>query len=201
MYNEPRLSTAVWYAVLAVIAVTAAGYVPDNSPAISGGVAVLAFIFFAAAFFYGLNWLIYQINARFDEYKKSMTRTIRIEEMRAAARLSDEQAKLIPMAEYVAEMVIDAGETTRHYLRCPGGLVPIEFVYDFLNDCGVWRLKPIREFPDKTPGREFARMFTEWCIMRQLAIPAVGNEPAHWTSEHAKRRAAQMCELELEVET
>jgi len=200
MYREPRLSVAIFAALVAIATVALAGYVPDEYPVIGGAVAVAAFVLFGAALLYLFNWFIFCLNAHFAEYKRSMAVTIRIEEMRAAARLSHEQAKLIPMAEYAAQVgVIDTEVGPQYVLICPGGNIPLPWVYDFLSDCGMWRLKPIREYPDKTPGREYARVFTDWCIWRQLAIPAVGNEPAHWTSEHAKQRAAQMCGLELEA--
>ena len=200
MYGEPSLKPFVLNAGLCTLAVCYGMYDSGAAPAVLAGLSVMAAVFGFTAFWYWANWLIYQVNVRYREQREAATITVRLKELQAVSRLTDEQAKLVPTAEYAARIgTIATEEGPQYVLICPGGNVPLEWVRDFLADCGVWKLRSIRTYPDKTPSREYARIVTDWCIWRQLAVPAVGNEPAHWSSEHARSRAAEMCGLRLEL--
>jgi len=155
-----------------------------------GGWALVVGLGMAASF---VNWAVYELNAREDERRRSEAITPRVMEMQAAAALSPEQAKLVPLLENQAHLVMTAAEDGPMFsLECPGGLVPLQWAIDFLRDSGQTDLRPIRAFADGTHARMYARMVTDWCIQRKLALPDAGSNPARWLTEHSKARALQL---------
>ena len=146
-----------------------------------------------------VHWYLYHGLYRDTIRRNNEAITPRILELRAAATLRPDQVNLVPALGYRAEMELVAGDEPRLFLRCPGGAVPLDWAVDYIRDSGVTELRAIRTYADRTPGREYARLVTDWCIERGLATPDEGPHPARWINEHSKTRALNLMGYEGEA--
>lgn len=115
-----------------------------------------------------------------------------------ASRLTSEQVSIMPDLRFrhEVETVMGMEGATAHFLRTPGGSIPFVWVEEFLRDCGVTWLKPVRNYADGTPGREYATALTEWLIQQGYAVPAAGNRAAMWMTEHAREQVKRILGFE-----
>ena len=196
MFNQPRLKTPVILGSLAVMALVGFSQLSQDdwrALALSG----LALVFLISAIASAINWLLYEWTARAAELNHNRTITPRLMELQAAARLTPEQAKVVPQMAYNTEigLIPGADEEPHYVLYTAGGSVPLDWIYDFLMDSGVTYLRSINTYADKTPGRMYAQLFTDWCIRMGLAVPHNGPHSAAWINEHAKSRCARMLRI------
>jgi hypothetical protein len=199
MWDRPSLKTPVILASLTVVALVGAGQLDpsDWKAIILGG---LAIVFLLGAIASAINWLLYEWTERDAEMRRKNTITPRLMELQAAARLTPEQVKVVPQITYNTEigLIPGADDEPQYVLITAGGTIPLDWIYDYLMDCGVTYLRQINTYADKTPGRLFAQLFTDWCIRQGLAVPATGPHAAAWVNEHAKRRCARMLNISLD---
>lgn len=199
MYH-PKLRHAVLLGLPAAWLFAGCVYAAQRTPpaALWAGVfGLTALVVGGSALAAGFNWLVFQATRRIEERRQAEAITPRLEELRAAARLTPEQARLVAGASGGAEVGVAAGEDgPRYYLITRSGSVPMDFVEDYFRDCGMWKLRPVRTYPEGTPARAYAQAVTDWCVQLGLAAPAVGSNPAQWISEHSRARAARLIGLE-----
>jgi hypothetical protein len=160
----------------------------------------LAFVFSVGAFFLGLAWILgvwvgFWREARFAQ---STTPMLRI--LEAARGLTPEQAAVVPQLSFGAQVDIVVGDDgPRYHLWTPGGHVPWEFLEGFLRRCSMTYLEPINRYMDETPGRLYARLFTDWCVMKGFASPATGPHPAAWMDAQSRSKAAKLLGIDLGI--
>lgn len=201
--SGPRLRTPVLYILLCLGMLVLAWYRDEQNPAaplvplLCAGIAV---VFFAAAIVSFWDWIQWRILEVDREWREVDSITPRLRLINAAAHLTPEQAKVAGMADFKAALGITAGDDgPLWWVITHTGLVPIEFADDFLRQSGAINLKPVREYSDKTPGREYATSMTDWCVTMGLATPASGSNPAQWIDDNARARAFRMLKLDLEL--
>lgn len=160
----------------------------------------LAFVFTTGAFFLGLAWLLgvwvgFWREARFAQ---STTPMLRI--LEAARGLTAEQAAVVPQLSYGAEVDIVVGDDgPRYHLWTPGGHVPWEFLDGYLRRCSMTYLEPVNHYQDGTPGRLYARLVTDWCILKGFATPSGGPHSAAWIDNQARNKAAKLLGIDLGI--
>lgn len=206
MYDEPQLRQPAWLGILFVALVSFATALSkarqnptDIEAALITFIVLLALIVALAAILSGFNWAVYTWIRREEEWRRVQAITPRLEYVRAVSQLTPEQARLVPLEDYRAKIIMtpDArGDKPHYFLQTNRVDVPIEFIYDFLMDSNMTKLRAVRTYPDKTPAREQARAFTDWLIMMGLATPDAGSNPAMWVTEHSKARAFSLVGLE-----
>ena len=158
-WDNPRLSTVFFYSLLAIIGLAVSIYAPAYAP-ISGLVVALG-IFLAAAALW--NWLAMRLNSYHERKRIADRITPFSAACNAASALTPEQAAIVPRLTYQmqVEVTIGAHAELGFVLATPGGPVPYTWIDDFLKNSGVTHLRPIGSYSDKTPGRLFARAFTD----------------------------------------
>jgi hypothetical protein len=198
---DRAVKLAIWTAVLVALST----WVPVNLPTsasltiqATGG--LLALITGGGAFMYLFNWIAHEWVRRLEEYRRAQAITPHLELVRVIQRMTPEQVKLVPPFNEREQLAITTTPDGPVFaLVTSSGTVPLEFVEDFLRDCGVTSLRPVREYQEGTPAREFAQMVTEWAVAHKFAVPAVGPHPARWINEHARGRAAAAIGISLEA--
>ena len=126
--------------------------------------------------------------------------TPRLLQLRAASSLTPDQAKAagagdVPEPTLGMRRLITGGWA--YTLHTRGGDVPLEFVHDFLRDCGVIHLRPINSYNADTPGRANAQAFTDWLVDYGFAVPHAGNQPAMWATDQAKAMVIKAFDMEI----
>ena len=199
MWDKPQRKTPIILACFTVLALVGSSQLDpvDWKAIVLGG---LSIVFLMGSIASAINWLIYEWTERDSEHRRNQTITPRLMELQAAARLTTEQAKVVPQIAYNTEigLIPGADEEPRYVLITAGGTIPMDWIYDFLMDSGVTYLRQINTYADKTPGRLFAQLFTDWCIRQGLAVPANGPHSSAWVNEHAKRRCARLLNISLD---
>lgn len=203
MWDRPTLHAPVWLSILCGICISIlvviyrdAGKPNAMEVALSLVLVVLAIVFGLYAAATGINWAIYTWTEREKERRETASITPRSTLMRLAAQLTPEQAKLIPFEEYRAHVGVMAGEEPAYFLITQGGMVPMQWVQDFLDDSNTVKLRPVRTYSEGTVGRENAQLVTAWLVGMGLAIPDSGSNPARWMNDHSKLRAYSLLGLE-----
>lgn len=209
MQDEPKVVTwvvmgigAAWFLALGVAVNLLSPRLVGSSQAWMGPVlltctAGMGLVLAAGCAATFINWAVWSIGQRDEERKRMETITPRLMELQAAARLSPEQARLVPALAYRGHVVATATtEGLSYSLECPGGLVPYEWAVDFVKNCGQTDLQPVRNWSDGTHGRMYAQMVTEWCVYNQFALPAAGQNPARWLTEQSKLEALRLLGVE-----
>lgn len=196
---EPKPGAAVGLAILGVFVVTIGNqFEVPFIVALTGG---LALVFWAFAGAYALEWLLVVAVEGFTRYQEAAAITPILRAMQAAASLTPEQAMLVPRMEYGAEVgVVATKQDSRLMLITPNGNIPLEFIQRFLLAGGAQYLHTVGAYSDKTPERNWAVGFTEWCIYNGFATAAVGPYPARWMDNTSRATVAGMLGLSLEVE-
>jgi len=199
MWDKPQLKTPILLASLTTVALVGSSQLDplDWKAIILGGLAV---VFLIGSIASAINWILAEWTERDAEIRRNQTITPRLMELQAAARLTPEQAKVVPQITYNTEigLIPGADEEPQYVLITAGGSIPMDWIYDFLLDSGVTYLRSINTYADKTPGRLFAQLFTDWCIRQGLAVPSNGPHAAAWVNEHAKRRCARLLNISLD---
>lgn len=159
---------------------------------------ILGAVFFLAG---ALQALFYLVERALDvEEHRRQVQSISAEArlLEAAARLTPDQAKLVPGLDFKATEVdlLDGRGEILLYLVTPEGRIPLTWLRDYLNNCGVTFLYPVRNYAEGSAAYSWARAFTAWAIARGYALPAEGNRSAQWTSEQTKSQLQNRFGLE-----
>lgn len=198
--SRPKVSSIFWLSVLSVICFSLMSWMSLElgvnkylSFGIAGGVGSVSL---GVAAYLGI-WHVYSLVLDLQSRKKDIeTTSARLREMEAAKHLSSEQLAIIPKLEYGAEIGLHADPKNRterrYFLITPDGMIPYEWCQDFLIDCGVTFVKPIRDYSEGTINYDYARWFTAWLRFNGFAVGGDGSQAgkaAQWSTVMSKSEA------------
>lgn len=135
-----------------------------------------------------ISWISVFLDERYQRRVYAHNLTPFAFAVQQVARLTPEQAKLIPALSYdltVATTVSNDGQIGFSLLT-PNGAVPYEWVAGFLQASGVTTLNPVRNYRDRSTELQFAVALTDWLVANRYAVPASGNQPAMWMSADSR---------------
>lgn len=147
------------------------------------------------------GWYVYDIILDLRDKQRDIdTRTARLRELQAAAKLTPEQAKLVPITGVGSEIdtLLEHGEFV-YYLMTPEGRVPLDWVREFIRDSGVIYLRAINTWSEGTVGYDYATWLTNWFVNKGFALPHQGPHPAQWKTEQTKAEICQLFGVEWQV--
>lgn len=164
------------------------------------GVIGLAIVFFSAGGVLLVEYMAYRWLEIRGEYKHQEAISPTYLAIKAASQLTPEQAAAVNHRGGPAEIaMIDTREGVTFSLSTPTGLVPVEWIDDFIKHSGFTELTPVRFYSDGTPGRAYAVAFTDWLVSRKFATPANGPNPARWLTDQSRAQVIELLGLEIET--
>ena len=158
---------------------------------LAGGLTVLVgAILLLAGGLQSMLWIVDRWLEIIEAHRHLQTLSPQLRILEAAHALSEAQLAVVPALDYesIEVDVLDQQKGLAFFLWTNEGRVPFTWLRDFLGDCGVTSLRPVRSYSEGTAGYEYARAFTAWCVAQGYAFAAEGPKPAQWTSEQMKSR-------------
>lgn len=118
----------------------------------------------------------------------------------AVSKLQPFQIEALPRND-AFEMGVHMGREIIPHLMTPGGPIPLEWIgRDFLPDCGVTYLKPIRHYADGSQGRNYAQWFTDCLIGLGMVMPYNGGpNPAQWATPETRDECIRQLEPYMNI--
>lgn len=201
MFEDDYINSFIRLSILAVIFI-GAGYgvfvllqgvelLPAASsvvPIVAGIMVCVGLVCAVGAGIMGLNWLMLIMAHREADFRRARAITPTTQAIIEAAKLTDLQAAALPRVHFGTQIGIAVSAGSRvEYLITPDGYVPMQWVKDFLKECGPVKLKAVRSYNDKTPERAFARLVTDWLCSQGYSTPYDGGPiPATWRTATSK---------------
>ena len=178
--NYPGLFTPILLALLAVLSLSLA-WKQERFPEwlrvflMLAGLILLVMATFAVIDLLADRYATYQ-----SRMYAAQARTEAVLKLEAFARLTSEQATFFMASAANILMVMDNGLATEFVFRWMNQEIPFTFVEAFIDAGGSDYLCPVRNYPEGTNEREWARVLTGFFTQKGLAEEAKGPHPAKW---------------------
>lgn len=206
--NQPKLRSVLFLFFLGTVVFTFASlpFVPDS---LVIGLYILSGGAYFFTFFAFINWLHHIGSIRVRERNAAEAITEYSIILDKLALLRSDQTIIAPQLTYNSQINVvmgDEEEGPRFFLQIPFGLIPWEFVIDFIKNSGIVNLCPIGHYKEGSykfgvlPDREYANMLTKWLCILCLANEAPANtgpKPATWVNRDSKNRAIKRLGLDM----
>lgn len=180
----PSLTRAL---VLSVLAVTSFFIASDWGPKPPAWVRLIlmgvALITTAGALVESINWFVFVLAARAEDYRRVANLTPLTEILRLMANLSE--AAQVELSLHFATLGVDYQGIASSYgpsfsFPVNGHRVTAEFIKEFLQRADDRFLPAVRQWNTGSIERMFADALTSWLIQHKYALPPAGPNPAAW---------------------
>lgn len=177
--HSPKLSEAVFYAILAVISFMAAKYGDRWPEWLRASLVLAGLVFLVTAAMAAISWLSYVAVVRYERYREATAITERTILLEKVSMLTADQTAMIEAGRPVIEIL--GGSPGPVYSLRTGTLdIPMSFVKEFMTQSNDLTLCPIRTWGEGTERRDYAATLTDYLVGFGFAKPASGNKPATW---------------------
>lgn len=208
MFNEPKPSDWIVPAVLLVVVATVVSILqnlvptPSSNSYLFGASMIctsgLLVICFLAALFGFVQWWLHIRAHLFYQIQEAKAITPLLRAAQAVRELTDEQAALLPrfMPDDAQAVYVDQENELEAYFNTPEGMVPWDFIEEFLLQSNSVYLMPVNSTNDKTSKRVYCQAMTNVCIRKNWAVPAVGPHAAMW-KDSGREKASKFFHIQL----
>ena len=164
--DRPKLSTVIWLSIVSVVWFGASILIYLKTDAAAIFILALAgieLIWIISAGVTLIYWIADRVIQLDMDRRRAQSITPMLEIVNAVQRLSRDQLNLVQAQGYHAMIgVLATKNGPLTFLATPLGNIPMNIVERELRATGLIRFPPIRDYPDKSPEREWRRLFQAW---------------------------------------
>jgi hypothetical protein len=178
--QPPRMITWLFLAMIAVFLYWLAGYELEPPDNILTG--LLAFVFLITSAVCGIDWFLWKVSRRVDQYHQSRAVTEKVKIFEQLKQMTPEQIRFLENNSSVVSIIPGTPEPLK-MLRLGEVEIPSTFVEQFVRLSDETYLCPVGSWNEGTRHREYAQLLTNRLILCGLAEHAAGNRPAKWVDK------------------
>jgi hypothetical protein len=175
--QPPRMITWLFLALIAVVLWWLAGYKMETPANILAG--LMAFVFLITSAVCGLDWFLWKVSRRVDQYHQSRAVTEKVKIFEQLKQMTPEQIRFLENNSSIVSVIPGTPEPLR-MLRLGEVEIPSTFVEQFVRLSNDVDLCPVSSWNEGTRHREYAQLLTNRLILCGFADHAAGPRPARW---------------------